>query len=388
MVRVEEALQKITSQEVPLETATYAVFESLGYCLAETIYAPFDLPSFDNSAMDGYAICGSGTTFKLKGEVAAGDTGTYSLNEGEALRIFTGARTPENTTAVIMQEHTRLEANTVCLEKEYHAGQNVRKQGTELAAGQEVFPIGHQLTPASIGLLSSLGFASIKGYRQPRVHILVTGDELVAPGAPLKPGQIYESNGATLAAVLQQFGIKAIAIYAIKDQLEALSQQVVKSLKEADFILISGGISVGEYDFTKKALEQNGVEEVFYKVKQKPGKPLWFGKKANRFVFALPGNPASALTCFYIYAWPLLQKFQGLPATGLTRQKVSITHNYKANPERPEFLKAKIEQEKVTILEGQSSSMIFSMALANALVFTGSLNEMRAGDEVECILIP
>ncbi|MEP1034827.1 gephyrin-like molybdotransferase Glp [Ekhidna sp.] len=387
MVSIEEALKLINHQQVDLIPDELPLAQSLDCYLSDQIISPFDLPSFDNSAMDGYAVCGEQKSFEIIGEVAAGNTVDTRLKEGQAIRIFTGGKVPENTTAVIMQEKIEVEGKTLKLEDEPVKGKNIRKKGVEIAAGQVVFETGHRITPATIGVLSSLGFGTVSVYQQPSIHIIATGNELVEPGETKKIGQIYESNSQTLASALQNQGFYCGGRKIIEDDLEAITAGISDSLNQCDVLLISGGISVGDYDYVKQALEENGVQEVFYKIFQKPGKPLYFGRKENQFVFALPGNPASSLTCFYVYALPLLQRLSGGKGDGLMHVNIPISHSYEIEFDRPVFLKAKIENKNVTILDGQGSSMIHSMAQGNALVFVKGPIKLTEGDLVDCLLI-
>jgi len=387
MVSIEEALKLIKEQDVSLLRDELPLAQSLDSFISEPVIAPFDLPSFDNSAMDGYAICGEGQSFQIVGEVAAGNIQENNLEPGQAMRIFTGGRVPENTTAVVMQEKVSVEGDKLRLDEEVTEGKNIRRKGAEIAKGQTVFEKGHRITPAAIGLLSSLGFGSVSVYQQPVIHIVATGNELVEAGQQKEIGQIYESNTHALAAALQSKGFYAGRRKVIEDNLDSISNGIDEELSQCDVLLLTGGISVGDYDYVKQALEENGVEEVFYKVMQKPGKPLYFGRREDQFVFALPGNPASSLTCFYIYVLPLLERLSGGEGKGLQRMMLPLKEEYHFKSDRPTFLKASIENGEVSILEGQGSSMIHSMAMGNALVFLDQPELFRKGAQVSCIFI-
>ncbi|WP_436515191.1 molybdopterin molybdotransferase MoeA [Ekhidna sp. To15] len=387
MVSIEEALALVDQQELNLIPDELPLAQSLGCYLSEKITSPFDLPSFDNSAMDGYAVCGFHNEFEVVGEVAAGSTGENQLSDGKAMRIFTGGKVPEETTAVIMQEKTKVEGSKLILEEEVIVSKNVRRKGAEIAEGQEVFQAGHQINSATIGVLSSLGFGAVKVFQQPTIHVIATGNELVEPGEDKESGQIYESNSQTLAAALQDHGFYCGSRQKISDNLDAIAEGISDNLEQCDVLLITGGISVGDYDFVKEALEENDVEEVFYKVFQKPGKPLYFGRRDEQFVFALPGNPASSLTCFYVYVLPLLQKMSGGRGQGLMKVNLPIAHDHVIKFDRPVFLKASIENNEVTILDGQGSSMIHSMARSNALAFAKGPVQLEKGNPIECLLI-
>ncbi|WP_318308692.1 molybdopterin molybdotransferase MoeA [Flagellimonas crocea] len=387
MVTIEEALRIIEDQTIRLKMELKPLEDALGYALSKNTTAPFDVPEFDNSAMDGYALCGLYQEYRLVGEVAAGDSKDISLQDGEAVRIFTGAKVPQNSTAVMMQEKTSVKDSTLFLDEMPKPGQNIRKKGGQLTEGQAVFEKGHVLNPPSLALMGSLGLSQLEVFSKPQVNIITTGNELVKPGEPKTEGQIYESNSYAISGALQQFGFQHHQKAQIKDDFEATKAGIKSALESCDVLILSGGISVGDYDFVKQSLEENGVNELFYKVFQKPGKPLYFGRKQNQFVFALPGNPASSLTCFYVYVLPLLQKLSGHGQFGLPTYQFPIKHSYENRFGRPSFLKAAVVDGKVDVLDGQGSSMIQSMAKGNALAFVGEGETLNKGDLIKCKLI-
>lgn len=387
MVTIEEALRIIGDQKINLKSESKPLEGALGYALSTNRVSPFDVPEFDNSAMDGYALCGLYKEYQLVGEVAAGDSKDIMLQDGEAVRIFTGAKVPKNSTAVMMQEKTSVTDSMLFLDEMPRIGQNIRKKGGQLTEGQAVFEQGHILNPPSLALMGSLGLSQLEVFSKPQVNIITTGNELVKPGEPKTEGQIYESNSYAISGVLQQFGFQHHQKTQIRDDFEATKAGIKTALESCDVLIISGGISVGDYDFVKQSLEENGVNELFYKVFQKPGKPLYFGRKDNQFVFALPGNPASSLTCFYVYVLPLLQKLSGYGNYGLPTYQFPIKHAYENRFGRPSFLKAAVVDGKVEILDGQGSSMIQSMAKGNALAFVDDGEVLNEGDLVKCKLI-
>jgi len=387
MVTIEEAHKIIKDQQVKLKTETRKLSDCLGFSISEEIRAPFDMPSFDNSAMDGYALCGISQEYIIIGEVAAGDKNDFKLKAGEAVRIFTGAKVPENTSAVMMQEKTSVAGNKLTLQQMPKEGQSIRRKGEELTQGQMVFEKGTTITPAGIGLIGSLGIQKVEVFKKPIINLITTGNELIEPGKPKAEEQIYESNSYALASACEQFGFKCDNKMLIEDNFEAIKAGIKKSLETTDVLILSGGISVGDYDFVKQALEENGVKEQFYKVFQKPGKPLYFGRKEDKYVFALPGNPASSLSCFYVYVLPFLYQLSGSDKNGLQRYDIPIVHDFENRGDRPSFLKAKIRNGEVEILDGQGSSMIKSMAHGNALAFIDAETSLKKGDRVECLLI-
>ncbi|MUP47445.1 molybdopterin molybdotransferase MoeA [Gramella sp. BOM4] len=387
MVSIEEALSIITKQDPALKTEVRKLENCLGYCLAEPIKASFDMPSFDNSAMDGYALCGIFSEYSVVGEVPAGKIDDFDLKEGEAVRIFTGARVPLNATAVVMQEKVIREDNRIRIDGEIREGQCIRKQGEEFREGQLVFDRSFKINPAGIGLLGSLGIDRLQVFKKPEIHLIVTGNELIEPGTPRKEGQIYESNSHALSAACEQYGFNCSRRLQIEDDLEKIRVGIGNSLEKCDVLILSGGISVGDYDYVKQALEENGVEEQFYKVFQKPGKPLYFGKKDDIYIFALPGNPASSLSCFFIYVLPFLNRLAGAEDDILNRFLLPAAHDIQNRADRPSFLKASVKNGKVEILNGQGSSMIRSMAMGNALAYIDAESTIKKGEPVTCYLI-
>ena len=387
MVEIQEALEIIRSQHVQLDTEVVGLKDSLDRVLAEDLKADIDLPGFDNSAMDGYALGGLQQEYKVVGEVAAGDSKEFILKNGEAVRIFTGAKVPEGSSAVIMQEKTEVKQNLLILEELPKEGQCIRKKGEELNKGELVFSKSYQITAAGIGMLGSLGLNKVKVFKKPVIQLITTGNELVAPGESLQAGQIYESNSGAIEAALVSKGFSSSASRKINDDFELIKTGISEALQNTDVLILSGGISVGDYDFVKQALEENGVEELFYKVKQKPGKPLYLGRKGNQFVFALPGNPASSLSCFYIYVLPLLQKLSGLPGKGLLELNLPISCDFENKGDRPVFLKANIDNNLVKILNAQGSSMIGSMAKGNALAYVDAFEKIEKGSLIKTFLI-
>ncbi|TNE99261.1 MAG: molybdopterin molybdenumtransferase MoeA, partial [Bacteroidetes bacterium] len=302
MIPVKEALDRINTNCLPLEEIQLPIQEAVGYVLATDIEAHLDMPPFDQSAMDGYAANWNDTIeqYTVIGVIQAGDYADgISLSPGECARIYTGEMVPKGANTVIQQENVIHEDNIIRI-TDGKAGLNIRPRGEQYKIGEKLISKGHILNPGSVGFIASNGFTHLTVTPKPRIKILVTGNELGERGNPLHPGQIYESNSVMLLAALKSFGFDA-ETEKVEDDLNTLKIAVDRALETADMVLISGGISVGDYDFVRQALTENGVEEVFYKVRQKPGKPLYFGRKERKVVFGLPGNPSSALTSFYIY---------------------------------------------------------------------------------------
>lgn len=369
MINVDEAIKRILETNSPLDVKTVPLSEAPGFTLAEDVLSPIQMPPFDNSAMDGYAIADwDESVYSVKGEIQAGaDASNVYLNPGEAVRIFTGAMVPKSATSVVKQEIVSRQGDKIEITETYPKGGNIRLQGEQIKEEALALESGTSLTAAAIGFLGMLGISEVKVHRKPVVRLLITGNELVEPGQPLKPGQIYESNAVTLISALREFGCDAQTIR-VQDNYEDTFRTIKDLLDNCDLLLSSGGISVGDYDFVGKALVENGVRSEFYKVKQKPGKPLFYGITPHCKVFALPGNPASALTCFYLYVLPAIQKMMGASDFGLEKREVKLRNDYKKRAGLTHFLKGFVTGNEVTLLEHQSSSMLNSFAAANCLI--------------------
>jgi len=369
MIQVDQALSIIAENSCKMPIRKIKVTKSLGFILAEAIYSPMDMPSFRQSAMDGYAFTHSELQqFNVVSTSKAGDFSNKMIKKDEAIRIFTGAYIPDNLDTVVMQEHTTVKNKTVEITKMPVRFTNVRNKGEQIKENELVLENNTMVTPAAIGFLACLGITEITVYAKPKVAIVVTGNELVKAGARLSEGKIYESNSIMLQAALQGIGIKKVKTFKVKDNLKATIKALKYCLSAFDVVLVSGGISVGDYDFVKEALLSNGVEELFYKINQKPGKPLFFGKKGKTIVFALPGNPASTLTSFYIYVDPALKISMGFETSLLPKITRKITIPFENTSGKTLFLKAFFDDEKVTVLESQSSAMLNTFATANGLI--------------------
>lgn len=390
LITVEEALAKVAAYTQPLGLQSVAVASAAGFVLAEDVKAPINMPPFPQSAMDGYALKFNNTSsFKLTNEIKAGDNHQPQLQPGEAMRIFTGAAVPQTADAVVRQEDTSVANGVLHVNPLPKHMANIRPMGEQIAAGEIALAAHQAIDAATVGYLAMLGITSVKVFRKPKISVLITGNELKPPGQPLQFGEIYESNGQMLKAALAKLGIDDIEIYHTQDNFETTKSQLQDLIGNSDVVLSSGGISVGDYDFVGKALAELGAEEIFYKVQQKPGKPLYFGKSGSTLVFALPGNPASALTGYYVYVVAALKRFMGHASGDLLRIPVKISHDYQRKGDRALFLRARITGNTVAILDGQSSAMLHAFTQANALVYMPIQNfEYRAGDEVECIILP
>lgn len=369
MISVVEALAEVEKYCNPLKSVIKEVVDSYGYILAENVLSPLNMPPFKQSSMDGYALINSvDKSYKVIGEVQTGSSQNIKLKKGEAIRIFTGARVPDEADTVVMQEHVSRIADEIIIEKIPSKGSNVRPQGEQVKVGEIALEKGTFLNEAAVGFLAGLGITNIAVYKLPKVGILITGNEIKKSGESLEEGEIYDSNSLTLKLGLKRLGIEEIEILFSEDTLEKTTNSLKKLLNNNDVILISGGISVGDYDFVEEALKENSAEQIFYNVNQKPGKPLWFGKKEEKMIFALPGNPASSLTCFYVYAWPLLKALMGFKDFHLPKLKAKANSDIQNNFSKTLFLKGNVENNTATEFSGQASSMLKSFAVSNALL--------------------
>lgn len=391
MISVEEAKSRLDVFRPRLKTETRDVKNAVGFVLAETVVSPIDMPPFPQSAMDGYAL-GKGersanSKFNLIGEIAAGSSKTVELNEGECVRIFTGSAVPKSAVAVVQQEWVTRDDKTITLTQEVASGKNIRPQGEQIKTGSEALKAKSFIKPATIGFLNMLGIESVSVYRKPKVAILVTGNELVAAGEPLQYGQVYEANAQMLQTALQQEGLSS-EIKHVRDNLNDTESMIQSAVNEFDMVVISGGISVGDHDHVGAAFKNLGVKEIFYKVAQKPGKPLYFGTIEDKAVFGLPGNPAASLTCFYEYVLPLVRRSFGRTDERVAQHKLPFVSGKVQSINRAQFLKA-VVSEGVQILDGQSSAMLNTFAQANALVYVRpNANQPKVGELLEVHLLP
>ena len=387
MIQVEQALSIIAENSTKMSAQKIDVHKALGYVLAETVYSPIDMPPFRQSAMDGYAfIQGEKHQYDVVSSSQAGDHANIKLRENEAVRIFTGAFVPDDADTVVMQEHVMANENSILITIMPTQFANVREKGEQIKKEEVVFDANTLITPAAIGFLACLGITEITVYKKPKIAILVTGNELVKPGKKLPKGKIYESNSVMLQAALQTIGIKKIKSYKVKDNLKATKKALKDILAKNDIILISGGISVGDYDFVKEALLANDVEELFYKINQKPGKPMFFGRKKDSLVFALPGNPASSLTNFYVYVYPAIRNRMGFSAIHLPKLMRKLNNEITNSTGKTLFLKALYDETHVTVLDSQSSAMLNTFAIANSLLIVPNDTENLKKDALVTLL--
>jgi len=375
------------SEQLPLRAA-------LGRILADAIISPCNVPNRDNSAMDGYAVRGEdlapegNTQLHVAGTAFAGKPFDATVNRGECVRIMTGAVMPEGCDTVVMQEHVRVDDDRISFGPGVKRGQNVRAAGEDLRAGQTVFPAGHPVKPADLGLIASLGIGEVRVFRKLRVAFFSTGDELASIGQPLLPGQVYDSNRYTLYGMLARLGVEIIDMGVVRDDPELLRQALQEAAARADVILTSGGVSVGEADYMKPLLNELG-QVVFWKIAMKPGRPLAFGKIGHAHYFGLPGNPVSVMVTFYQFVRHAMLVLMGQPdPQPLPLLDAICVEALRKAPGRTEFQRGVMFVDndgrwKVRPIGNQGSGVLRSMSEANCfIVMPESCGNVDAGSVV------
>ncbi len=389
LMPVEEALQRLLAlaEAAPIkDTEWVALADAEGRVLATELVAALDLPPWPNSAMDGYALRLAdwhGEPLAVSQRIFAGHA-PQPLQAGTCARIFTGAPLPEGADCVEMQENAQvLDDGRVTFSEPLRVGQNIRPQGQETRVGEQVMSAGTRLGPIELGLAATLGHARLEVVRKVRVALLSTGDELVEPGLPLGPGQIYNSNRRLLASWLQRLGCEVVDAGILADDLQ-LTRDCLARLADVDLILSTGGVSVGEADYLGIALREAG-ELALWKLAIKPGKPLTFGHYRGVPVIGLPGNPASTLVTFGLLTRPYLLRRQGVANVTPLQFSVPAGFDWPKAGTRREYLRARIEDGRVRIYKNQSSGVLRSAAWAEGLVEVREGSTPQQGDNVSFI---
>ncbi|MGL6262286.1 molybdopterin molybdotransferase MoeA [Vibrio sp. WXL210] len=394
LMPIEEAVTKMLDAVTPISTTlSLPLPQALGYVLAEDILSPIFVPPFANSAMDGYAIriadLNDTDTLPMAGKSFAGQPFEGEWPKGSCVRIMTGGEIPAGCDAVVMQEQTQVtEQGIVFTTQDIRAQQNIRPVGEDIAKGAIVLSKGARLTPRDIPMIASLGIAEVKVLRKPKVAFFSTGDELRALGEPLEPGQIYDSNRYGLAALIEKFGCEPLDLGVVPDCPQTLQATFERAQAQADLVVTSGGVSVGEADYTKEILQQVGTIN-FWKLAMKPGKPFAFGKIDDALFCGLPGNPVSAMLTFYVLVQPLIAKLSGHSQWQADPFIPAITkQGFKKSPGRTEFQRGiyKIEDGQFVVEStgNQSSGAFRSMSLANCfVVLERERGRVEAGETVQ-----
>lgn len=397
---VEKAREHIRAFLSPVTTVErLSIRATLGRVLAEDVISPVNVPQHDNSAMDGYAVrfadlkSDAESTLKIVGASFAGKPYQGTLAAGQAVRIMTGAVIPAGADSVVQQERARASADQVSVMPLPKKGTNTRSAGEDLRAGEAALKRGQPIRPAEIGMMASLGIGEVAVYRKLRVAFFSTGDELVAVGTPLGPGQIYDSNRYTIYGLLVRLGCEVLDMGVIRDTPEDVEQAFKDAARAADVVITSGGVSVGEADYVKQVLDRLG-EVLFWKIAMKPGRPLAYGKIGDAHFFGLPGNPVAVMVTFYQFVRDALLHLQGQTRTiPLPTQKVVCTSAIKKAPGRTEFQRGILSRDatgqwSVRTTGDQGSGILSSMSQANCfIILPTDQGNVPAGSEVDIQLL-
>jgi molybdopterin molybdotransferase len=390
MINVKEAKQLIEENCNVLKVETLNLLEANGSILAEPIYAIMDTPPFNQSAMDGYAFSYQNWDKKINltviGEIQTGNFSNKIVLANEAVRIYTGAPIPPGTDTVVMQEKINRDGNMIqILDAFLVKGANVRPQGSQTKKGELALQEKQLLSPVAISFLAGIGISKVKVFSKPTVSIIVTGKELAKAEDTITEGKIFESNSIGLIAALQQLGINPVSVEVVDDIEEEIERAISNQLS-SDILILTGGVSVGDYDLVPALLEKCGVQKIFHKIKQKPGKPFYFGRQNQTLVFALPGNPAAVMSCFYEYVVQAISSFtqkeyfkkMAFPLAEDFNKKAGLTY----------FLKGKMGEKAVTVLNNQESYKLNSFAVADCLIeFEEDKEIFQKGDLVNVRMI-
>jgi molybdopterin molybdotransferase len=401
LIAVEDAREFILAEASPLSLEQVPLTEAHGRVLAGAVVATQPVPPFDNSAMDGFAVRSADTggasaeepvELGLVGESRAAAPASTSVSAGQAVAISTGAVLPNGADAIVPIEEARARDSVVEVLVEAASGRFVRRGGDDIAAGESVLAAGTRIGPAELGVLASIGITEIACAIRPRVALLITGDELAEPGAPLAPGQIHDSNAFTLGALIELAGAELVATGHVGDDLDSI-RAVLGGGPEADLILISGGVSVGEHDHVREALAELGIKQLFWGVALRPGRPTWFGAQpGGPLVFGLPGNPVSVMVCFTLLVRPALLAMQGEDPHP-QRASAVLDREYPKQPGRAHAVRCTLElredgwHARPTRPE-QASHVLTSMLGAEALaMIPAAAGTVAAGERVEIELL-
>lgn len=434
MISYEQALSSILENTITLPVKQAKTSDMLGCFLAAPVTATSDLPMFDNSAVDGFAVCvadvmsaspSTPVKLKLTGTAQAGDPVNLVLVSGSSVKTFTGASVAPGAEAVVMREYCEEENGFVHVKRPVVIGENVRCQGEEYKTGQKILDAGVQVTPPLVGLLCTLGYSAFAVYDKPKVAVIVTGNELIKPGCTLHPGEIYDSNSYALKAALDSLRIEKIKIYHAKDNKQSTRKALTLALASADLVISTGGISVGDYDLVKDVLEEIGVRTIFWEIAIKPGKPVYFGVFQSRNllpgqsatpdrnlktprcasndicrrtspavpVFGLPGNPVSALVTFNQLVKPAILKMMGAKDVIPLKLSARLLKSVSKKSGRLEFVRGIASRQNgelvVQPVSGQDSHMMGGLSQSNCLInFSADLRLASEGQQVPIELLP
>ncbi|MCG9479215.1 MAG: molybdopterin molybdotransferase MoeA [Actinomycetia bacterium] len=398
MISVEEAKRLVLDSRFECKIIKTPILDSLGKVLAEDIAASEDIPIYDNSAMDGYAVIandvkGADKSYPITlmiagGSIPAGKVPNTEIEPGSCIPIMTGAVMPKGSDSVVMKEDVQRDGKSILVFREVKPGDNVRYRGEDIKKSDIVLKNSEVISPAVIGVLASLGIRTVKTFQPPRIGVIATGDELLEIDKKLKKGMVRDSNSYSLSAQIMETGAEYNRYGIIRDDEEVLKKSIKKALKENDILLLSGGISVGDYDFVKDTLEDIGADLIFWRVNQKPGKPLAFFKYKDRFIFGLPGNPVSVMVCFEIYVRPLIRKMMGFEKLFRAKVIAEALHEFRNKKGRANFARVILEKKDGKYFFSstgmQGSGILTSMVKANGIAFFPSdIGDVKKGNIAE-----
>lgn len=394
-ISFEQARREILTTASPLGPERVPLLDATGRALAEDFHAPWDLPRYDNSAMDGFAVRAADavahTELLITGYIPAGSTDLQPVTPGCAVKIMTGAPVPPGCEVVVPVEETEEQDGRVMLRKAYRPGEHVRCRGEDIAAGSKVLPTGTLLRPPEINLLASFGQSLVTVYRRPRVAILSTGDELVELGMPFPEGRIINSNSFSLAAAVRDAGGEPLLLGIARDTLESHREKLAQGLN-TDVLITSAGVSAGDCDLVREVLQELGVAEKFWKVAIKPGRPTAFAVKGETLIFSLPGNPVSTLVTFEMFVRPALRKMQGMTPAIPPFARALLAEPIRKRAERVQFERVQVRTEQGRLVAAsagdQNTGILTTMVRANGIaVLPAERDSFEAGDEVEVLLL-
>ena len=390
MITEEEACAKILDRVQSLPARIIPIAQARGCFLARDVTARSPLPLFDNSAMDGYAViakdCGLGKRLRVVGEQPAGIDRKLSVRSGEAVRILTGAPLPSGADAVVMQEDVSRESDHIIINAEVKADEFVRRRGCDLAEGQKTLAAGERLRAESLALLAAQGFSEIEIGGLVRAAVISTGDELVSPGKPVQPGELYESNSVLLRALLEENRVAVELVRMATDHAGDLQAALLDGL-DRDVLIITGGVSVGDRDLVRPLLSKLGAEIDLWRVAIKPGKPFLFGRRANCAIFALPGNPVSAFVTFLVFVRPAILKMMGANDNSLHlhRTAARLSVDLINDGDRAHYLRGELRDGEFKPIGRQESHALYGLSRSNALLRLAPGEKISAGNTIQVL---